>query len=665
MNITTRNILLVISIVCFAAISMAQSDSYRKNLEDQLKQNIPDTLRARIYIDLAEYLDNEKEWMPYNQKALALANKHLSTAKGEEQKFYWNVKANAYGNLGYYEDYHGNITKSIDYYFESLKLYDKAGDKAGKAAILGNLGVIYTNRKDFEEALDYLKQALALKLKYDPENVAKNYTNIGVAFEGIGDSTKALEYYFKGLEAAEKINNKIDMSTAVNNIGSWYYEKQDYKKAKPYLKRAIELCMEEEDETGAAWAMANIANCYIGENRYDSSYYYLSKAKEISEDYDFAELTQTIEEKFYTHYLGTGDYKKAIFHLQLSEKLKDEIENVDAQKTALRQKMEYDHQMQQKEQKLKREEEQKREAQLFYFILGGLVLSAVFGLLSYNRLRITKKQKRVIETQKQAVEEQKLIIEEKNGEILDSINYAKRVQEAILPSLVHFKDSFEDFFLFYKPKDIVAGDFYWFHQTEESIYFAVADCTGHGVPGALLSVVCANALERSVKENQNVSSGALLDEVSRYVIKRFEKEGSDMKDGMDIALCRIDRKNNILQYSGAYNPCLIVRENGMVELKADRRPVGKHIDESKFQTQEINCLPGDWVYLFTDGFPDQFGGDSGKKYKSSQFKNFLLSISSKRGEEQEAILQKELLHWSGDLEQVDDICVLGVRIGVF
>jgi serine phosphatase RsbU (regulator of sigma subunit)/Tfp pilus assembly protein PilF len=641
---------------------LAEGDPYVDSLESRLKDKLHDTVRAQIYIDLAEYIIEESGWVPYNDKAFELADSRIKSTTGNERKFFLRIKANAVGNQGYYYDDHGDIQKSIEKYFESLRLYDEAGDQAGKATILSNLGIIYTDRKDYEEALDYLDQALKLKLKYEPSDVSKNYINIGVALERIGDSLDALNHYKKALKAARDVNDLIDMSTATNNIGSWYFHKKDYPRAASYLKEAVDLCFEAGDDAGAAWSLANLGNCYRSMEKFDSAYYYLSEAERISEKYGYPELRQTVYEKFYGHYSVLNDHKKALYYLELAEQMEDSVENVGAQKEAIRQKMAYDHDLEKATLKLQREEEQKRETQRFYFILGVSLLTGLFGIFIYRRLQITKRQKNVIETQKAEVEGQKLIIEEKNTEILDSINYAKRLQEAILPDQDVYEKNFADSFLFYQPKDIVAGDFYWFHQTDKYMYFAVADCTGHGVPGSLVSVVCANGLEHSILSKEDISTGELLDRTTEYVIERFENEGTDVKDGMDIALCRISRSKEKLQFSGAFNPCWIIRDKELIEYKGDRRPVGKHITDDPFTTNEIVLKNSDWLYLITDGFQDQFGGEKGKKYKTANLKRFLATNHGLIGEVQLSLLQAELLDWRGEIEQIDDICILGVKI---
>ncbi len=278
----------------------------------------------------------------------------------------------------------------------------------------------------------------------------------------------------------------------------------------------------------------------------------------------------------------------------------------------------------------------------------------------------------------QLLSNQKQELEEKNEEINDSIRYAKHLQQAILPSCSMIKKLFPQSFVLYKPKDIVSGDFYWKHSFDRMVYFAVADCTGHGVPGAMVSVVCANALNRVIKEYGIIEPGKVLDLVKDQVVDAFSQSDDGVSDGMDIALCCIDLEINKLWYSGANNPLYRVSQikNGgeipiksvsdtkriLYEYPATKKPIGKSNQAKSFETHEIKLEKGDCIYLFSDGFSDQFGGPYGKKYKSKPFKNFLLSISAKEMKDQKIELEDEINAWKGDLEQVDDICILGVKI---
>lgn len=253
-------------------------------------------------------------------------------------------------------------------------------------------------------------------------------------------------------------------------------------------------------------------------------------------------------------------------------------------------------------------------------------------------------------------------IQLKNKEIIDSINYAKRIQDAILPPISLVKQYLPDSFILYKPKDIVAGDFYWIEQVNDLILFAVADCTGHGVPGALVSIVCNNALNRTVREFRLTQPGEILDKTRFLVMEQFEKSEKDVKDGMDIALCSLNTSTGELRYAGANNPLWIIKNNSLEEIKPDKQPIGRYAEEKPFLSHVLHLQKDDTLYLFSDGFADQFGGEKGKKYKYKPLKNLLLTIHTKPLEEQRTLIDNEFLSWKKNLEQVDDVCVMGVRM---
>jgi serine phosphatase RsbU (regulator of sigma subunit) len=257
---------------------------------------------------------------------------------------------------------------------------------------------------------------------------------------------------------------------------------------------------------------------------------------------------------------------------------------------------------------------------------------------------------------------QKDTIIKKNQEILDSIIYARRIQSAILPPNKIVKSYLPDSFIYYKPKDVIAGDFYWMENKDSAILFAAADCTGHGVPGALISVVCNNSLNRAVNEFDLSDPGEILCETKRLVVNEFEKSDEDVQDGMDIALCSLDGRT--LKYAGAYNPLWIIR-NGADHIETwapNKQPIAKFDVLNPYTTHTIELFLGDAIYIFTDGFADQFGGEKGKKLKPINFKKFLLSIQNYPMSEQYKKLDYFFNEWKGDLEQVDDVCVIGVKI---
>lgn len=254
------------------------------------------------------------------------------------------------------------------------------------------------------------------------------------------------------------------------------------------------------------------------------------------------------------------------------------------------------------------------------------------------------------------------ILSEKNKEVTDSIRYAQHIQKAILPSETAIARQFPCSFILYAPKDIVAGDFYFLEMKDGKIIFAVCDCTGHGVPGAMVSMICSNALTRAVKEFHLTDPAAILDKTRELVVGTFEKSEDEVKDGMDISLCCFDPSAKVLHWAGANNPLWIIRNNVLIEFRPDKQPVGHTDNPLPFTTHSIPVQKGDHLYAFTDGYADQFGGDKGKKFKYSQLKAMLLANVSLDIKEQLRRIKQQLDEWKGDLEQVDDILLMGVRI---
>ncbi|HEY9082123.1 MAG TPA: YfiR/HmsC family protein [Vicingaceae bacterium] len=318
-----------------------------------------------------------------------------------------------------------------------------------------------------------------------------------------------------------------------------------------------------------------------------------------------------------------------------------------------------------------------------------LVIVSVLGLLAYRSYKLKKKANILIAQQKHEIEAQ-------HKEIRDSIDYAKRIQQAIIPPIKIIEQHLKDCFVIYQPKDVVSGDFYWLESLplppsegggtpspsgragEGHIFFAACDCTGHGVPGAMVSVICNNALKRSVNEFKLTTPGEILDKTREIVVQEFEKSEDEVKDGMDIALCSLkfqipDSKLNetetlaTLQYSGANNSLYIISknatgENELIEIKPNKQAIGKVDNPTPFTTHSISLKKGDTIYVFTDGYADQFGGEKGKKMMYKPFKNLLLGIQDKSMNEQKIILEQHFKEWKGDLEQVDDVCIIGMRI---
>lgn len=305
-----------------------------------------------------------------------------------------------------------------------------------------------------------------------------------------------------------------------------------------------------------------------------------------------------------------------------------------------------------------------------YLIIYVFTVFVIFGSLFYYIIQfkqIDEVYTSEIINKKTHIEEQLHKLNRAHLELQNSIEYAKKIQTYVLASDKIVSDFFDESFLFFRPKDIVAGDFYWCNKTEEYIYFAVADCTGHGVPGALVSLMCNNALNRALGEYKLTETGEILDKTRDIITTKFDKSDDNVKDGMDIALIRLplsveNEDKTYLQFSGAFNPLWIIRENNLIEISACRQPIGNYYNQTPFVTQKIEVFKKDQLYIFSDGFADQFGGEKGKKYKKKPFKKLLLDYHLFTMQEQCSLLLETFDNWKKDTEQVDDVCIVGYKL---
>jgi serine phosphatase RsbU (regulator of sigma subunit) len=284
------------------------------------------------------------------------------------------------------------------------------------------------------------------------------------------------------------------------------------------------------------------------------------------------------------------------------------------------------------------------------------------SIFIYVNLQKNRKAKNLISSQNESLEIQKLFIEQKQKQILESISYAKYLQEAILPPKSFLNQYIPENFIIYKPKDIVAGDFYWSEKVGDVFFVAVADSTGHGVPGALVSIVCCNALNRAVKEFKLSKTGEVLDKTSALVVETFEKSSNEVKDGMDISLLAIDFVNKKICWSGANNPLWYITDKELKVIKPNKQPIGRTDKVIPFVTHEIVYEANTTFYLFTDGFADQFGGENGKKFMYKKFSDLLLRNNHLAIQKQAEIVLSVFDDWKGNQEQVDDVCVIGLKI---
>ena len=588
-------------------------------------------------------------------------NYYLKALKINEALKSKKETATCLSNIGIVYYYQSNQLKALDYYLKALKMAEENGLKQLQSKNLSNVGIIYVQQKDYTNGLNYAFKAQKIMEELGDKNgIAVNFSNIGVCFSNLANYPEALKYYFKALKMTEELGDKNKIAISLANISELYTTTGKFKEAEPYLKRAISI----EDSIGGID--------------------YLMQFEQLLSDL----------------YDSTGRHKEALIHYKKSIALKDTIFNQENKKELIRKEMNYEFEKKENATKAENdkqqaisEEKSRKQKIIIWSVACGLLLVVIFAVSSFRSLRITRKQKNIIELQKNEVsrqkdiadelrvisEKQKHIVEEKQKEIIDSITYASRIQSALLTSdeYINTHLSAEHFILF-KPKDIVSGDFYWAYlkqgmandgqRTEERLaslfYIATADCTGHGVPGAFMSMLNVSYFNENVIERDIRMPNDVLDAQRKEIIQALNPIGSieESKDGMDCVLCVYDFDKMLLHFAAANNPLWLVRNGELIEYKGDKMPVGKYMEDMlSFTLQTIELQKDDLIYTSTDGFADQFG-TKGKKLMKKKFKEELIKIHTLSMSRQKEHLNQFFGSWKGDLEQVDDVCVIGVRI---
>lgn len=682
-----------------------------KNTNDTNTQKQLLTFEAEAYIYIGVYYgennfyDNNKS---YNiEKSINYYNKAIAIYK---QLKIWGKIEEAYSALEGFHMREGNSYLQMQTYKNAIDFGKKYDNKKFEAKFIYRLATFYARIGDTAKAMEYANYGIALEKKInDPKRLAKGYELGADLFYKMHLYKKAIEYYkiaingynknndtdrypfvYMGLgntyaatgnykDAHENLKQALSYTDSISNNNAFYteiiielgrleYQFKNYNSAINFHQFALEKSKKMGFPGGIAISSYELAKDLFAFKKNNEAKKYAAQSLIIKKQISSVEQIMRSEKLCYQIDSSLGDYKNAFIHYaaytQLQKKLNvDEIKRASI-KEDLQAKYEQEKEKEQLLQQKKEAEvtaDLKQQKILRNALIFGFFLLCIIAIVIWRNYNIKKKHSNSLEIKNIEILEQKQLIEEKQHEILDSITYANRLQHAILPPSEFVTNLFPENFILYKPKDIVAGDFYWAEQIEHLHFIAAADSTGHGVPGAMVSVVCSNALNRSVKEFKLITPGDILNKTRELVIETFEKSASDIKDGMDISLLCHDTKNKKLYWSGANNPLWYIQDHTLIEIKANKQPIGKTDNAQPFTTHEIEYKENTTFYLFTDGLADQFGGPKGKKFKYKQFHELLITINDKTMKEQALLIDKKFENWRKDLEQVDDVCVIGIR----
>ena len=677
----------------------SQSDTNRLNTIHAITNfyyanNNPDStiIMAELEMKLANSLDDNKgkKWMGKALNMLGLAYSHKGnyikaleylTKAAEIRQEMGNKEGvlACYTNIGGVYYYQSNYPKALEYFLKALQLSQEIGDKAEIGNCFTNLGAVYKDESNYDKALEYSLKSLQIHKELgNKQGMGSCYNNIGVVYYHLSQYAKALEYYSKSINIAEAFGNKIRIGNCYANMGSVYFDQLNYPMALQYFLKALHIRREIGDMSGVANCYIDIGGLYNATADFTRAIQYSDSALQVCRETKDINNERLAYQHMASAYSKTGKYKEAYESHVKFKQLTDSIFNADNSKQLGDLKTNFEVEKKEAELKIKAEaqeaitkEEKQKQQFVIYAVASVLLIVMAFSVFLFRRFKITKKQKHIIELQKDEVsrqkyivEQQKNIVEEHQKEIIDSINYAERIQRSFMATKEILDENLNDYFVFFKPKDIVSGDFYWASKLNNGNFaLATADSTGHGVPGAIMSLLNVTSLEKAVETHTQPSE--ILNATRKIIIERLKKDGSAEggKDGMDASLTVYDFKNKKLVIAAANNPVWIIRGTETIEIKPDKMPVGKHDRQDlSFTQQEVDLQAGDVVYTLTDGFPDQFGGDKGKKFMSKKLRELLSANAHLAMNEQMELLERTFTTWIGSMEQVDDVTLLGVRI---
>lgn len=609
-------------------------DKFSKNT-DYIFENLEKAKFSKVRVNVIEILKTPNSQISTKEKGkllLTICDKFEERELYTEVLFYVNLaekqfyKNNEMDNLalcystkGRIFGKQGNKLKSYSYFKKSLDLYKKNNNLNGVAAQLNNIAISERINWNLEKSNKYLFNALEINIRLGlHEQIGHNYSNLGKNMLLIQKYKESEIYFKKAINEAEFTGLIEDKILYKINLADLYVVSKRPLEAKNILKSIQSKCIDINKLEYLSLFYANLSKAYSELNKMDSAFYY--SVEYIKNNERISEKSRIKEQ--------TNIELKHIYDLE-KIKFQNKIQSINTiNDTRIRISI-----------------------ILTFSIIILLIISVFFAIKMRKRLKLIKYKNEIIA-------EKNKILEKKNKDIKDSINYAQNIQQAILPKKEELNSFFSSAIVFYEPKDIVAGDFYWVFEKDNWKYFAVADCTGHGVPGALMSSICFSALNRAVYQENIFYPNEILELTRELLIKQWKRP--NIKDGMDIALCGINHIESKLYFSGANNNCWILNKHQLTEWKGNRQPIGLHIHCEKFNLFETKYDSETLVYLSTDGLADQFGGPKSKKLKTQKIKELITTFDNVSENEFNKI-QNLYKDWKKGHEQIDDICVLGIK----
>jgi serine phosphatase RsbU (regulator of sigma subunit) len=589
-----------------------------------------------------------------------------------------------YGNIYDYEgivytrkgDYE-NATKSL---YKSISYSEQIHDSTKIHDALDHLGTVSFYRSDFKTAISFYKKGLKyISKKKSIRSYISTIDNIGLCFSNLKMLDSALYYQTQTINELETIQDSAFMAEAYINIASTLLELKNYIIAKPYIEKAYIINNNLKNQYGVL-----MGNLYLGRlleetKKYSEAIKYLQTAYDIAKKLEIPNQIKQTSSSLADVYEKTGDYKKSTFYMRELVNVMQDLYTEENTKAINELSAKYETEKKHQEielltkDKAIKEQKIKNDKYIKLSIAVVAILLLILLISYFNRFRKKKKDNIILQEKNDAIakqntkiEEQKFELEIKNKEITDSINYAKRIQASVIPSQNLLNSLLKEYFIYFQPKDIVSGDFYWTMKHNGIVYVVVADCTGHGVPGAMMSMLGTSLLNQIIPELNTLVIGDILKEMHTKLVKSLNEnvEHRNSKDGMDLSLIAIDERTKNIYFSGAGRPLYYVKNNEFHIIKADKYSIGSVFESSvvNFTTHQINYNTPVLLYMFTDGVPDQFGGPYGKKFMTKQLQEVIKNNCNTPFNNQQSVFSTAINNWKSGHDQTDDITFVGIRL---
>jgi len=703
-------ILLTHIIFLFSLIGFSQNLSEDESIKKQLNQNSNPSAKIELLVELGVfYSENSIDSL------FGYAHQLINLAREEDQPcneaIGYHYKGNYFNAKGEYEDAlsfykksmtlrerHcdiekvassaaqignvnariGNYDEAYLSYYQAIGIYEDLDDEESLAAQYSNLGLVDVDRGKYRDAEESFNKSLKfLEGSADSVQLGNTYNNFGNLYQTEEKYDTAVVYFQKALEIYRSIDYTSGLAHGLNNIGIIYYYQDQEDSCMIYFKRSLAIRKEIGEKASIAQSFNNIGILYGYQANYKMAVIYSDSSLILAKEAGLKEEIRDAYSNLYDVYWAQKDYENAAISIKFFSDYQDSLKSEQSERLINDAKIKYetiktDKELQENQALIDQNnaEIKRKEIIIWAACIGGLLLIALL-LVVYNRNKLTKKQNKVIEHQKS-------VVELKQTEIIDSIKYAKRIQDAMLKAEDDQSEHLPENFVLFKPKDIVSGDFYWVHEKDETLYLAVGDCTGHGVPGGFLTMLGSSMLNEIVSGEKKPEPAFILEELRKKIVSELSQTGNigENRDGMDLSLVKLNLKTREVSWAGANNPIWILPGNnrdlsfvkdelkykGLHEIKPNKQPIAHHHIMTPFTNHQFTLQKGDLFYLFSDGYADQFGGDKGKKFKYKSLMNLMIETKEKPLSEVKEKMNQVFVDWKGELEQIDDVCIMGVRV---